>query len=332
MNGWPTMQRIGHALASGAATRQALARQGGRPVKDILTLKLYTRVARLGSFSAAARECGLAQSQVSRMVADLEAGLGARLLTRTTRAVVLTEAGAEFLARMEPVLAAIEDAENSVRENGDLRGLLRVGMPTTMGIRKVLPRLSAFTERHPHLQVDVLLDDRWQDMVREAVDVGIRVGVLPDAAGTSKLITTMERVVVAAPSYLQRAGSPKVPSDLSSHRIVGGPAAAQASSWKFERNGEHVAVELQPHVSTNDNSGAVAGATGGLGITSTTFWACQRELEEGSLVRILPGWKTADLPVHAYFPMGRSTRTAARVFVDFISAELQAELPRGKPN
>src|SRR5215469_15871138 len=118
--------------------------KGRRAVKDILTLKVYTRVARLGSFSAAARECGLAQSQVSRMIAELEAGLGARLLSRTTRAVLPTEAGLEFLARMEPVLAAIEDAENSVRETGELRGLVRLAMPATMGMRVIMPRLAAF--------------------------------------------------------------------------------------------------------------------------------------------------------------------------------------------
>lgn len=122
--------------------------------------------------------------------------------------MILTAAGAEFPARTEPILAALEDAENSVRETGELTGLLRVGMTTTMGLRVVMPRLAPFTERHPGLQVELLLDDRWQDMMREAVDVGLRVGTLPDAAGTSKLISTRQRVVVAAPSYLARAGTP----------------------------------------------------------------------------------------------------------------------------
>ena len=312
-------------------------------MKDIQSLRLYTRVARLGSFSAAARECGLAQSQVSRMVADLEGGLGAKLLFRTTRAVAPTEAGAEFLARMEPILAALEDAENSVREGGELQGLLRVGMPTTMGTRMVLPRLSAFTQQHPQLHVEVMLDDQWQDLVREAVDVGLRVGTLPDAAGTARLIATMHRIVVAAPAYLKRAGKPATPSDLAQHRIVGGPATAQANSWQFERGdgkgksgkskggkssgakseGEKITLELKPHLTVNDNAGAVAAALGGLGITSTTSWACQQELREGTLVRLLPEWKMADLPVNAYFPMGRSTRIAARAFVDFLASALR---------
>ena len=180
-----------------------------RSVKDIPSLTLFTGVARLGSFSAAAREAGLVQSQASRMVAELEASLGARLLLRTTRAVTPTEAGAEFLARIEPILAALEDAGNSVRDSGELQGLLRVAMPTTMGIRRVLPRLAAFTAQHPLLRIDVMLEDRWQDMVREAVDVGIRVGTLPDAAGTARQIATMPRVVVAAPAYMRARGRPR---------------------------------------------------------------------------------------------------------------------------
>ncbi|MDE1181094.1 LysR family transcriptional regulator [Paraburkholderia sp.] len=291
-------------------------------MKDVLTFRLYTRVARLGSFSAAARECGLAQSQVSRMIAELEAGLGARLLTRTTRAVMPTEAGLEFLSRMEPILAAIDDAENSVRETGELRGVLRLAMPSTMAIRVVMPRLSAFTERHPLLRLEVMLDDRWQDMIREAVDVGIRVGSLPDSAGTARLIGTMHRVVAAAPAYLARHGTPVLPEDIALHRVVGGPAGSQASSWQFERDGERASIDLQPHVATNDTAGALAAAVAGLGIVSTTSWACRAEIDNGALVHVLPDWKMAELPVHAYFPMGRTTRLAGRAFVDFIAAEL----------
>lgn len=291
-------------------------------MKDVLAFRLYTRVARLGSFSAAARESGLAQSQVSRIVADLEAGLGARLLTRTTRAVVPTEAGLEFLARMEPILAAIDDAENSVRETGELRGVLRLAMPSTMAIRVILPRLSSFTERHPLLKLDIILDDRWQDMVREAVDVGIRVGNLPDSAGVAKRVGTMHRTVVASPGYLARYGTPATPDDLTSHRIVGGPAGGLPNSWRFEQAGQSITIDLQSHVSTNDTAGALAAAIAGLGVVSTTSWACQSEIETGTLTRLLPEWQMADLPVHAYFPMGRTTRLAARAFVDFISTEL----------
>ena len=291
-------------------------------MKDVLALRLYTRVARLGGFSAAAREAGLAQSQVSRMIADLEATLGTQLLSRTTRAVVPTEAGLLYLARIEPILAALDDADNSIRETGELRGLLRIGMPSTMGMRVVMPRLATFADRHPDLHIEMLLDDRWQDMVREAVDVGIRVGSLPEGTGTAKRIGEMRRVVVASPGYLATHGSPSTPDDLTKHRIVGGPVSAQSSAWRFDRDGKSVIVDVRPHISTNDTAGTLAAAASGLGITTTTTWACQNELASGTLISLLTEWTTAALPVHAYYPMGRATRIAARAFVDFLSADL----------
>ena len=292
-------------------------------IKDNLALRLYTRVARLGSFSAAARECGLSQSQASRIVAELEAELGVKLLSRTTRAVVPTQAGGEFLARIEPVLAALEEAEHSVREGGELRGLLRMSMPTSFGIRDVIPRLAAFAERHPDLHIQLQLADQRQDLVRNAVDVAIRLGQLADAAATAKRIATIPRVIVAAPDYLARHGTPETPDDLVRHRIVGGTAAAVPTAWRFERNGLESAMKLEVHFSTDENEGAIAAAVAGFGITSTSGWACRRELEGGTLVRLLPKWTLAGIPVHAYFPMGRSTRAAARAAIDHLVAAFE---------
>jgi DNA-binding transcriptional LysR family regulator len=294
-------------------------------MKDIFALRLYTRVARLGSFSAAARECGLSQSQASRLVADLEAELGVRLLSRTTRAVVPTEAGGEFLARIEPILAALDEAEHSVREGGELRGLLRLSSPTSFGSRNLIPRLAAFAERHPNLHIQLQLGDRRHDLVRDAVDVAIRLGQLPDSSATAKLIATIPRVIVAAPDYLARHGAPETPDDLVRHRIVGGTAAAVPAAWRFQRAGQESAIKLEPHFSTDDNEGAIAAAAAGFGITSTSFWACRRELESGALTRLLSDWQLAGIPVHAYFPMGRATRAAARAAIDHLVASFQRD-------
>lgn len=292
-------------------------------IKDNFALRLYSRVARLGSFSAAARECGLSQSQASRIVADLEADLGARLLTRTTRAVVPTEAGGEFLARIEPILAALEEAEHSVREGGDLRGLLRMSMPTSFGVHDVIPRLAPFAERHPELLIELQLGDQKQDLIRAAVDVAIRLGRLSDSTATAKLIATIPRVVVASPDYLARHGQPETPEDLTRHRIVGGSASAVPTAWRFHRDGQEVAPKLEPHFTTDENEGAIAAAVAGLGITSTSGWACRRLLASGALVRLLPEWALAGIPVHAYFPMGRATRSAARAVIDHLVTDFE---------
>lgn len=299
----------------------------GERMKDLTTLRLFTRVARLGSFSAAARECNVAQSQASRTIAELEGELGSRLLLRTTRAVVPTEAGAAFLSRIEPILVALDEAEHSVREGGDLRGVLRVSAPTSVAVREIIPRLAPFFARHTQLQVQMTLDDRRQDLVRDAVDIAIRLGRLADSGATARQIATVARVVVASPSYLADAGVPQSPADLSTHRIISGPASNVPTGWVFERDGETLNPDVQASFVTNENEGVVAAAVAGLGIASTVAWGCGRELAEGSLVRLFPEWKTKDVAVHAYFPLGRATRSAARALVEFLVGELADDEP-----
>lgn len=300
-------------------------------MRDLLALKLYTRVARLGSFSAAARELGLSQSQASRIISDLEAELGSRLLSRTTRAVVPNEAGADYLERIERILDALDEADQSVRGGSELRGVLRVGMPTSFALRDVIPRLPAFTDKHPHVQLQIMMEDKRQDLVREAVDVAIRVGKLMDSSATARLIAVTHRIVIAAPRYLERLGTPSRPADLTAHRIVGGPATAAADAWAFERDGKSETIDLESHVSFSDNEGAIAAAVAGLGITSTTHWSCRREMAEGALVRILAPWRMSDIAVHAYFPMGRGTRAAARAFIDHLVEELKNDARHAAP-
>ena len=296
-------------------------------MKDLLGLRLYARAARLGSISAAARDCGLSQSQASRIIAELEADLGARLLSRTTRAVVPTEVGSEFLIRAEAILDAVEDAQNSVREDGDLRGVVRISMPGTIGYRVVIPHLPAFLALHPQLRVQIVLEDQRQDLIRDAVDVSIRMGKLTDSGATAQLLTPVPRAILAARSYLDRAGIPTSPADLARHRIIFGPS--RTAGWLFEINGKVVPVDLEPYITINDNEGAVFAAIAGLGICSTAVCTIRQELLDGSLVELLTEWKRPTVDIHAYFPMGRGTRLAARKLVDYLKAELSNMVQSG---
>jgi molybdate transport repressor ModE-like protein len=294
-------------------------------MKDLVSLRLYTRVARLGSISAAARDCGLSQSQASRIIAELEASLGARLLSRTTRAVVPTEAGRDFLIRVEAILDAVEDAQNSVQQEGELRGTVRISMPGTIGYREVIPRLPGFLTLHPRLRVQVVLEDQRQDLVRDAVDVSIRLGKLTDSSATAQLLTSARRVILAARSYVDTFGTPSSPADLAHHRIIAGPNGA--AGWTFERDGQMVAIDLQPHLTINDNEGAVVAAIAGLGICSTAMRMTRKEVRDGSLVELLTDWKRPDVDIHAYFPQGRGTRSAARHLVDYLKTEFGKSPP-----
>ncbi len=293
---------------------------------DTEQLKIFSRVVRLKSFSAAARELSISQSQASRAVADIEKELGVLLLDRTTRAVVPTEAGSEYLARIDPVLDQLDEAQQSARQ-GELRGVLRVGMPTSAGSREIIPRILPFIEQHPKLELQFILGDQRQDLVRDGVDVAIRIGNLPDSSAVARVLTVYRRVIIASPAYLQRFGTPEAPSDIAKHRIVQGPAGSVDTAWTFSRRGKSESVVVKPTIHFSDNEGTVAAVAAGIGIASLGYWSCRRELTAGEVVQLLPNWDTVATRVHAYFPQGRATRFAARSFIEFLAGALKRDAP-----
>ncbi len=292
-------------------------------MSDRLTaLRLFARVARLGSFSAAGRELGFPQSTVSRTVATLESEIGARLLLRSTRAVTLTDAGADFLARIESILDALEDAELAARSDGELRGGLRVAAGTSLGVREVVPRLAEFLRRHPNLRVDLVLEDRRQDLVTEGVDVALRFGALANSTATARLIRRFPRILAASPAYLAEVGRPEKPADLAGRAFILGPAGDNPQ-LTFRRDGAVQSVRVDGRLRVRASEGAVAAAVAGLGVVLMSPAACRRELESGALVRILEAWDLGSVELHAVFPAGRATKRAAQAFVDDLVAALR---------
>lgn len=289
----------------------------------LFALRLFTRVARTGSFSRAGREFGLSQPSASRIIAALERDVGAVLLTRTTRAVALTEAGTDYLARIEPLLAELEEADHAARGTGEIRGLLRVGLSSSFAMREVIPRLPAFLQRHLALRIDLLMSDQRQHLLSEGVDVALRFGVLTDSSATAHRLGVVQRVLVASPAYLQRAGAPQVPADLADHCIVIGPAGVGLDGWTFRRDGRAQTIRVEARLTCNMNEGAVAAAVAGLGIVSTGHWGCRAELKSGALVRLLADWQMDSAEVHALFPAGRSAKPSARAFAGYLAKELR---------
>src|SRR5277367_706538 len=201
------------------------------------SMQLFVRVARSGSFSVAAREIGMTQPTASRIVAALEKQVGAALLTRSTRAVTLTEAGADYLARSELILAALDKADHAARGTGELRGTLRVATSPTFASRTIMPHLARFADRHPKLRIEFTLDDARHDLIGDSVDVAVRIGTLGDSTAVARMIGTVHRVLVASPAYLSRAGTPVMPSDLAEHTLIIGPAGRSAEGWSFRKAG-----------------------------------------------------------------------------------------------
>ena len=286
-------------------------------------LKLFARAARVGNFSSAGRELGLSQPSASRLIAALEEEVGATLFSRTTRAVTLTEAGATYLMRVEAILAALDDADHEARGTGEVRGSLRVGTSSSFVLREIIPRLPAFMKQHPALKIELVANDRYQDLVTEGIDVAFRFGALPDSSATARKIIHLPRILMSSPDYLRERGTPTMPSDLAHHSVIIGPAHP-SPTFSFRKDGRVTSVRVDSQLAITINEGATASAVAGLGIAASSENSARAELEAGKLVRVLPDWDFGSMEVNALFANGKTIKPAARAFADFLLRELRA--------
>lgn len=288
-------------------------------------LAAFVRAAETGSFSRVARELGLSQPSVSRMVASLEARLGVKLLLRTTRQVTPTEAGAVFLDRARQLLGDLDDAENAARGIDSLRGTLRIAMSGAFGIREVIPRLPAFLALHPELRVDLLISDRTEDLIAEGADMALRLGPLASSGFGARLLGTAPRLIVAAPAYLEARGAPKTPAELSGHDCILGPGLSGRDGWSFTRAGTVTSIVPEGRVQVASADGVIACAKAGLGIAVASRWMCRAELAAGELLPILADHRLDPVELHAVYPGGRRPSLKLRAFSDYLADALRAE-------
>jgi DNA-binding transcriptional LysR family regulator len=286
-------------------------------------LAVFVRAAESGSFSRAGRELGLSQPSVSRIIGELEARLGVTLLLRTTRRIMVTDAGALFLDRAREILAEIEDAEDAARGVDSLRGIIRLALPVIYGTREIIPRLPKFLGLHPLLRVEMAVVDERQDLVAEGADIAIRVGELGDSVFGARKLATLEQMVVASPIYLKARGTPKTPADLASHDCIFGPGNFGRDSWSFTRNGTETSVDVRGRIHTDSGPGVFASVMAGLGIAMASTVMFAAEVKAGQLVPLLRAYKLEPVEVHAVFPGGPRPSTKVRALVDFLVQELK---------
>jgi len=290
------------------------------------SLRLFTRIVELGSFSRAADQLEIPRATATHAIKALEARLETRLLERTTRHVRATLDGQAFYERCAQVLGELDDAEAALRNvAANPRGVLRVDMHGTHATRIVLPRIDEFRSRYPNVDLVVSSGDRLVDLVREGVDCVIRAGNPRDSTLVARRLARMPQVVCASPDYLAFHGTPRHPSELPSHQAVRF-FASSGGDYPFELtvDGQLASYDVGGWLSVNDAESYVGGALRGCGLIQLPRFHVEQELSEGRLVEVLADWESPAMILSAMYPVRRQLSPRVRIFVDWI-AQLYAQ-------
>lgn len=289
-------------------------------VIDLNDLRVFERVAALTSFSAAARVLDLPKSSVSRSVQRLETSLATRLMQRTTRQVILTDAGVALKEKCSDLLGRLEETLDYVGGLSDgPRGCLRISAGIGFGVNVLSELLPEFSALYPDVDVALELSSASADLVGDRVDVAIRMGPLPDSQIVAKRLGALHRYVCASPAYLERRGTPTAIADLRAHDLIEMPAAdGRKPVWTFTRNGETVEHRRSARISVNCALTIHRLVMNGAGIGLSSGYLCGPEIVAGRLVRLLADWTLPPVEVNAVFPSRRELSPTVRAFVDFM--------------
>ncbi len=290
-------------------------------------MRVFRTVVDAGTFSAAARDLRMPLATVSRKVSELESHLGVRLMHRSTRKLVLTDAGADYLGACKRILEDIEDAERSVLgEYSAPRGHLVVTAPIMFGRLHVLPVAVEFLRAYPDVDLRIALGDRVLDLLDEHVDLALRIGRLPNSDLIASHLGDTRPVVSASPAYLAARGRPSQPSDLAHHDIVTFDGLTRADAWHFRQDGADTVVALHSRLAVNTADAAIDAAIAGAGLTRTLSYQVERHLREGTLERVLGTFEQASWPIHLVYPRQGRLPLKVRAFLDFAAPRLRARI------
>lgn len=277
-------------------------------------LETFVAVADTGGVSPAARRLGLPKSIVSRRLGRLETELGAQLLTRNTRGAALTEAGATFREHAARAVAEIDAARESVSPNGELRGLLRIAVPMSLGFTHLSAMLARFAARHPLLQLHVAYGDRFVDLIGEGFDMAVRIGYLQDSALVARRVGGVGATLVASPEYVRAHGAPKSLEDLQSH-----PALMQGTeSWRFRDGDKIVVFHPQGRFKADTGFALVEAVLAGLGVIALPEFLADKHLASGKLVQLLPQYPIPEAGLYIVRPPGDHPARKVRVLTDYL--------------
>jgi DNA-binding transcriptional LysR family regulator len=287
-------------------------------VDRLTAMETFVCVVDSGSFSAAARLLNVGQPAVSKSIAQLEERLAVRLLLRSTRGLTPTEAGHAFYERAKRAIEEADEAEFAARGSaGALSGRLRISAAVTFARIHIIPRLPAFLERHPELNVDIVLDDENIDLLERGIDIGLRMGVLGDSSMTARKLGHTPRYVLGTPAWFAKAGEPQA---IVYEQGGGG------NVWSFKQDNSETAVVVNGRVRVNAAEGVRAAVLADMGVAIASEWMFSREIASGAVKRVLADWELPGIDLWAVFPSGRMVSAKARAFVAWVEEILGPQI------
>ena len=282
-------------------------------------MQAFAAVVDAGSFVRAAEALQVSKTAVSRLIGDLEARLGVRLLHRTTRKLSLTVEGEVFHARCNELLAGVEEAEAEVTARADEAvGPLRLNVPVSFGLMHLAPLWPAFMAQHPNVTLDVTLADRIVDLVEEGYDLAVRIARLPSSSLVSRRLTTTRLVLCASPEYLRRHGTPAHPAEIARHAVCSYTLLAMGEHWAFEGPQGPVSVKVTPRMRSNSGDTCCAAALQHQGLVLQPSFMVGTHLRSGALVEVLPQYRSIELGVYAVYASRKYVTPKVRVLIDFL--------------
>ncbi len=289
-------------------------------------LNVLVAVADEQGFAGGARRLGLSPPAVTRAIATLEDRLGVKLLHRTTRFVRATDAGVRYLEHARRILAQLDEADEAAAGvHAAPRGHLGVTAPVLFGSLFVMPGIVEFLNRYPDVTVSALFLDRIVNLLEEGIDVGVRIGDLPDSTMRAIPVGSVRRVVCASPRYLNKHGEPRMPADLARHAIVAASAVSPSNQWRFGAGKDGATITVRPRLAVTSNDAAIYAALRGFGVTRLMSYQVAAHLATGQLLRVLASYEPAPLPIHVVHLEGRQASAKIRAFVDALVDRLRAE-------
>ena len=293
----------------------------GGTMDRFLEMQTFNAVVEAGSFIKAADALGMSKAAVSRYVVEMETRLGIRLLHRTTRRLSLTDEGQVFYSRSKELLAALQEAEDEVTSRSDAAsGLLRINAPVTFGVLHLAPLWGAFKALHPKVMLDVTLADRLVDLVEEGYDMAIRIATLENSTLVSKRLASTRMVLCASPAYLQQHGTPQHPAELAQHAIISYSYWASKDEWKFSGPQGPVSVNTTPWIHTNSGDTCRAAALAHQGIILQPSFLVGNDLADGSLVELMPQYRSIEMGIYAVYPTRKHVSAKVRALIEFLVA------------